>query len=164
MNEWDVATVRKVNTYANAVGPGTETIGLGYIGRSRDFAVAIGRPGSTGGSILRYAQGTTDPTVTVDVPNDVGLRDVGTDPQGATLYVLTEQTARILRLDPTTLSERSPIILNAPIGSSSINGNTVGASLLNGELSIDSTPGKLFMAIWAASGIKRNCAFTTGWS
>lgn len=142
INEWDVATVRQVGSYTVQGGLGSEVTALAYLGRSRDFVAAVGRPDVRGGQIQRFTQGTASPGVTTSIDNDVIVRNVGTDANGTTLYLLTQQTARIPRLDPATLAQRAPITLNAPIGSSSINANTIGASLINGEVvTIDATTG-----------------------
>ncbi len=133
INEWDVATVTRANTY-NLPAGAEEPVSLCYVGRSRDVIAGTARPGARGGTLVRFTAGTSAPSATQPLPTDLLVRDVATDQQGATLYVLPQQSARIPRYDPATLAARAPISVNAPIASSALNGNIIGASLLNGEV------------------------------
>jgi len=128
--EWNIGTATQVQKYNVALGS-LQITAMGYIGQTRNF-VAIRSSGGRSASMLAFTNGTSTPTQTVVVPTDITVRDIGTDQQGQNLWILPQGSGRILRYDPVTLIERTPIELSAPAQTSTLNGNTLAAHLMDG--------------------------------
>lgn len=140
--EWDAVTGQRVQTYLSGTSGGLAPRAVAYIGRTRDFVAVAMRENTRGGEILKFTQGTSNPSATVNVPSDIEVREVGTDQDGTKLYLLPQFAGRIPVYDPSTLAPLQPLTLTSPAASSALNGNTIGVSQLSGEIvTFDATSG-----------------------
>ena len=138
INEWDVAQLNRVNSYN--VGTSIPVGALAYRGRSRDFFAVTTRQGSKGGTIHEFVAGTPGATATAQVPSDIEVRDLGTDADGTTLFILPQLSGRIVRFNAVSLTPLPGIQLGSAISTSSISGSLITASLMNGEVvSVDAS-------------------------
>jgi hypothetical protein len=134
IQEWDVVTAAKTNRYVTGQGSSMPIAAVSYVGSTRAVASAMARPGVGGGTLQLFSEGVSAPTTSAVLPNDVEVRELGSIDDGTVLYVLPQLSGRILRYGGADLSVLSPVILDAPIASSAMNGNTISASLTNGEV------------------------------
>ncbi len=134
IQEWDVVSATKANSY-QVEGMGSSRIrALTYVGTTRSIVASISRPTSKGGTLQRFDPGTTTVVATASIPNDLAVADVASNASGTSLYLLPEFASRIPVFNPQTLTEKQAIQLPGTAASAALNGNSLAASLLNGEV------------------------------
>ncbi|MFZ9870057.1 MAG: choice-of-anchor D domain-containing protein [Candidatus Kapaibacteriota bacterium] len=136
INEWNVATGQQTGSYRTSLNPGEVVAAVTYVGTTRDLVISTGQPGRRGGRLLRFSQAVEDPQQAVDLPSDILVQALASTSDGATIYVLPQQTARVARYSTGNLQESTPITLATPIASSSVAGSRFTLALLDGTVSI----------------------------
>lgn len=139
INEWDVATGQQTASYRAPLEAGAGVVAMCYVGGSRDVVVSTAQVGRRGGRLMRFAQATAVPQQSVALPSDILVQALASSSDGATTYVLPQQTARVARYTTSTLQEISSIVFGNPIASSSVASTRFTVALLDGTVSIYNT-------------------------